>query len=392
MRTLINAGALLEVRLDAIVANWQLLQHRAGRARCAAVVKADAYGLGAAQVAPALYAAGCRSFFVAHLDEAIALRPLLADDAAVQVLHGLPPGAELEALVHGLVPVLNSLPQIDAWSRLATGLGRCLPALLQVDTGMARLGLDAGELERVVAEPMRLQGLSVQAVMSHLVSAEHPSDPLNAVQLQRFRNALKRLPAAPASLANSSGIFLGRDYHFDLVRPGAAMYGVAPVAGQSNPMQPVVRLRSKLIQLRRIDPGCGVGYGHAWTARRPSRIATLATGYADGWLRSLGNRARVHFEGWTLPLVGKVSMDTITVDVTDVPESLLCEGVLFDLIGGDLSVDEVAAAAGTIGYEILTSLGRRYARLHVHEDAARVRATCPREVPARSAEGRIVVG
>lgn len=367
VRALTNAGAWLEVRLDAIAANWQALQLRAGHARCAAVVKADAYGLGAAQVAPALYAAGCRSFFVAHLDEGIALRPRLADDAVVQVLHGLPPGAELEAVVHGLVPVLNSLSQIEAWRRLAAGLDRPLPALLQVDTGMARLGLDTDELDRLAGEPARLQGLSIQAVMSHLVSAEDPADAINAVQLQRFRAARQRLPAAPASLANSSGIFLGADYHFDLVRPGAAMYGIAPVAGRPNPMQPVVRLRSKVIQLRRVEAGCGVGYGHAWTAARPSRIATLATGYADGWLRTLGNRARVGFEGRILPLVGKVSMDTITVDVTDVPEALLNEGTLFDLIGDGIPVDEVAAAAGTIGYEILTNLGQRYARRYVGE-------------------------
>jgi len=359
-----RAGAWLEIDLDALCSNWRQLRDCAGAAECAAVVKADAYGLGAARVAPALYAAGCRHFFVAHLDEAIALRPVLAADATVFVLHGLPPGAEPEAVSHGLVPVLNSLPQIDAWRRLAHGLGQALPAVLQVDTGMARLGLAADELDTLSADPTRLQGLALSLVMSHLVSAEDPSAPINTLQLERFHAARLRLPAARASLANSSGIFLGPGYHFDLVRPGAALYGIAPVAGQPNPMQAVVRLRSKVMQLRRIDTGMGVGYGHAWTAQRPTRIATLATGYADGWLRSLSNTARVGFEGRTLPLVGKVSMDTITVDVTEVPEDRLGEGTLLDLIGEGLSVDEVAGAAGTIGYEILTSLGSRYARVY----------------------------
>lgn len=360
-----NAGAWLEIRLDAVCANWQLLRRRAGAATCGAVVKADAYGLGAARVAPALYRAGCRHFFVAHLDEGIALRPLLDADATVYVMHGFPPGAELEFAAHGLMPVLNSLPQLDAWRRLAHGLDRELPAVLQVDTGMARMGLSPDELETVAGDRARLRGIALQLVMSHLASAERQDAPINALQLQRFREALARLPLARASLANSSGIFLGADYHFDLVRPGAALYGVAPVAGQPNPMQPVLRLRSKVIQVRRIEAGVGVGYGHGWTASRPSRIATLATGYADGWLRSMSQRGEVEFEGRRLPIVGAVSMDTLTVDATEVPEGRLAEGSLVDLLGPGLTVDDAARAAGTIGYEILTGLGSRYARSYL---------------------------
>ncbi|MCM5681828.1 alanine racemase [Schlegelella sp. S2-27] len=360
-----NAGAWLEIRLDAVCANWRLLRQQAEGAVCGAVVKADAYGLGAARVAPALYRAGCRHFFVAHLDEGIALRPLLDTDAILYVMHGPPPGSEPEFVAHGLVPVLNSLPQLDAWQRLAHALGRELPAVLQVDTGMARMGLPADELEAVANDEGRLRGLALQVVMSHLVSAEDPAAPINARQLERFRSALARLPRARASLANSSGIFLGPEYRFDLVRPGAALYGVAPVAGAANPMRPVVRLRSKVIQLRRIETGTGVGYGHAWVASRPSRIATLATGYADGWLRSFGNRGEVEFEGRRLPVVGRVSMDAITVDATDVPEGQLAEGALVDLLGDSIGVDDAARAAGTIGYEILTSLGGRYARSYL---------------------------
>lgn len=361
-----QAGALLTIDLDAIRDNWLTLKGRLGAAAdCAAVVKADAYGLGARKVAPALYQAGCRHFFVAHLAEAIDLRPVLAADAAIYVLHGLHPGGEAECAAHGLVPVLNSLPQLTAWRSLARQSGRVLPAILQVDTGMARLGLAADELDRVAADHGLLAGIELKFVMSHLASAEDQASPLNRMQLENFRAALARLPATRASLANSSGIFLGSDYHFDLVRPGAALYGVAPVAGQPNPLRPVIRLQGKVLQTRTIKAGTAVGYSHTWTAQRPSRIATVAVGYADGYLRSLSNRGEVHVDSVRLPIVGNVSMDTITVDITDVPESRVGEGTLVDLAHPGHGVDDIASRAGTIGYEVLTSLGNRYSRAYV---------------------------
>lgn len=360
-----NFGAVLSIDLDAICDNWRSLKARLGNAECAAVVKADAYGLGAGQVAPALYRAGCRHFFVAHLNEAIELRPVLAADATLYVLHGAHPGAEGEFVRHRLVPVLNSLPQVLAWQKLARDLDKVLPAILQVDSGMARLGLSAEELALVAAEPGRLQGIALKFIMSHLASAEDQASPVNIAQLESFRAALKRLPAAGASLANSSGIFLGRDFHFNLARPGAALYGVAPVAGQVNPMRPVIHLQGKVLQTRRIESGTAVGYSHTWTAARPSRIATVAVGYADGYLRSLSNRGHAGFEGIRLPIVGNVSMDTITIDVTDVPAGRLGEGALIDLADPLNGVDALAGRAGTIGYEILTSLGKRYARRYI---------------------------
>lgn len=364
-RNLTNAGAVLTIDLGAICDNWRVLGGRLAGAVCGAVVKADAYGLGAARVAPALYHAGCRHFFVAHVGEGIDLRPALPVDASIYVLHGPHPGAELECVVHGLVPVLNSLPQLDAWRGLANGLGKRLPAILQVDSGMARLGLAADELDTVASTPDALQGLDLRFIMSHLASAEDQGNPANRAQLERFRAALRRLPPAKASLANSSGIFLGGDFHFDLARPGAALYGVAPVAGQANPLRAVIKLQGKVLQTRTIDAGTPVGYSHTWTARRRTRIATVAVGYADGYLRSLGNRGQASFEGVALPVVGNVSMDTITIDVTDVAEARLAEGGLIDLAGPLDGVDAIAARAGTIGYEILTSLGRRYARNYV---------------------------
>lgn len=362
-----RAGALLTIDVGAICDNWRSLQAAVGAAQCAAVVKADAYGLGATRVAPALAAAGCRTFFVAHLDEALALKPVLPAHAAVLVLHGPTPGTEAEFESRGIVPVLNSAAQIAGWRALARRLDRELPAFVQVDSGMARLGLSPAELQAVAADAQSLAGIRVAGVMSHLACAEDQANPANREQLQRFRAARRLLPAAPASFANSSAIFLGDDYHFDLVRPGAALYGIAPVAGASNPLRPVVRLQGKVMQTRDIEPGTPVGYGHSWRCGQPTRIATVSVGYADGWLRALGNRGAAWFNGTLLPLVGKVSMDTITLDANAVPAGALQPGVLVDLINEQQDVDTVAAQAGTIGYEVLTSLGQRYARRYVGE-------------------------
>lgn len=359
------AGAILTIDLGAICDNWRTLAALTGEAECAAVVKANAYGLGALQVAPALYQAGCRHFFVAHLNEGIVLLPALPEDATVYILHGLPPGSEPECLRHRLVPVLNSLPQLQAWRALGRARGRRLPAVLQVDTGMARLGLSEAELREVADVPGALDGIDLRYIMSHLVSAEDHSQAINDQQLTRFRAALSRLPSAKASLANSSGIFLGPRFHFDLVRPGAALYGVAPVAGQKNPLRPVIQLHGKVIQTRTIEAGAAVGYGQKWTARRRSRIATVAVGYADGYLRSLSNRGCLSFAGEQVPLVGNVSMDTITVDVTGLPEDAIHEGTLLELANPVHGVDAIAERAGTIGYEILTSLGNRFARRYI---------------------------
>lgn len=370
-----RAGAVLGIDLAAIVANWRLLRARAGGAECAAVVKADAYGLGAAQVGPALAAAGCRVFFVATLDEGIALRAGFAQaarsgegvaeevpPAAIFVLNGAAPGYETELLQHGLMPVLNSLGALEAWGMLSDMLGVRLPAALHVDTGMSRLGLPPAELATLAAEPERLDGVTLTLVLSHPACADDPSHELNRRQRDALVAARSHLPTAPASFANSSAIFLGDDYVFDMVRPGAALYGVAPVPGTPNPMNPVVRLDARILQVREIDSGMTVGYGASHRTDRRSRIATVGVGYADGLPRSLGNRGSGYIGDHRVPLVGRVSMDLITFDVTDVAEDLARPGATIELLGARQSVDDVAAAAGTIGYEILTSLGTRYAR------------------------------
>ena len=356
-----RAGAVLEVDLGAVVANWRRLAALHPSGPVAGVVKADAYGLGAAAVAPALASAGCRHFFVATLDEALALRPLLPG-ATLAVLGGPLPGTEADYVAHDLTPVLNTLAEIDAWGAAARQAGRALPALLHVDTGMARLGLDPPALAALRDDPGRLDGIDLRYVMTHLVSAELPADPLNAAQARRFAAACALLPPAPRSFANSSGIFLGPAFGSDLARPGAALWGINPTPGQPNPMRPVVRLRVRVLALRTIGPGESVGYNATFTAARPTRIATAAIGYADGWRRSLSNCGTAVFDGARVPLVGRVSMDLTTFDATDHPG--IVPGAWLDLIGPGQDVDAVADAAGTNGYAVLTGLGARVQRVY----------------------------
>ena len=355
-----DPSAVLHIDLAAIVANWRALAARAAPGAVAGVVKANAYGLGAVQVARALHAAGCRHFFVAHLSEGMALRSGLGAGPMIAVLDGFAPGADEKA---GLVPVLNSLGDVLAHGAAGRSAGRAQPALLHLDTGMARLGLDAGEQVRLAADHSLLAGLDLLYVMSHLACADEPAHPLNAEQAARFARACAGLPRLPRSFANSSGLFLGADYASDLARPGCALYGINPTPGAPNPMLPVIRLEAPILQIRDIPAGASVGYGASFVAARPSRIATIAVGYADGYLRCLSGQGVAAYRDMILPMVGRVSMDLITLDVTDAPG--IAPGDVLQLIGGAApSPDDLAARAGTIGYEILTSLGDRYRRAY----------------------------
>jgi alanine racemase len=361
MATPDHAGAVLEVDLAAVVANWRLLCTLHPNGPVAGVVKADAYGLGACPVARALYDAGCRHFFVALFDEAMAIRALVPD-ALVAVLGGLIPGGERDYLAHDIMPVLGSLPEVGVWSHLANSVGRDLPALLHVDTGMSRLGLDARELAVLQQDHARLAGIELRYVMTHLVSSEVTHDPLNEHQLERFAAACAGLPPAPRSFANSSGIFLGSRWGSDLARPGAALYGINPTPDRPNPMTLPVRLRARVLAVHDVPKGASVGYNATWCAERPTRVATVGIGYADGWRRSLSGRAQAFFDGTPVPLVGRVSMDLTTFDVTDAPA--VGAGSWLELIGPSQTPDDLAVAAGTNGYEILTSLGRRFHRVY----------------------------
>jgi alanine racemase len=360
-----HATTFLRIDLDALASNYRLLAARAAPARCAAVVKADGYGLGVGAVARTLSAAGCETFFVAHLDEAVTLRQELSEAVAapeIYVLNGLMPEDEQIFRDYGLMPVLNDLGQIERWARDCRAQGPH-PAAVHLDTGMSRLGLAADEQATLMGEPDRLRGIPLRCVMSHLACADTPEHPLNRQQQRDFAAAIKRLPKAMASLAASSGIFLGPDWHFDMVRPGVALYGVAPVETIPNPMAPVVGLYGKIIQIRRVDAPRTVGYGATHRFAGPTLVATVAAGYADGYLRSLSGRATAYIGDVAVPLIGRVSMDLITLDISPVAGAKV--GDLVELIGPHVDVDAVAKTAGTIGYEILTSLGRRYRRHYV---------------------------
>ncbi len=354
--------AELTVDLDAIAANWQILRLQHPSGPVAAVVKANGYGLGAAKVAARLHREGCRHFFVAHLAEATAISDLVPG-AMLGVLNGLAPGTEADYLARGLTPVLGSLREVAAWQRTARRAGSVLTALLHIDTGMSRLGLDARECASLQADPALLDGIALRYVMTHLVSSERSLDPRNEIQRRDFLEACAHLPAAPRSLANSSGIFLGTRFGSGLARAGAALYGINPIPGLNNPMRPVVRLRARILQVRDLPEGATVGYNATWTAPRPSRIATAGIGYADGWMRSLSGRGSASFDGKAVPLVGRVSMDLTTFDVTECPGA--AAGAWLDLIGPGQTVDAVAGAAGTNGYEVLTSLGQRFGRTYL---------------------------
>lgn len=342
-----GAPGVLTISLGAIVANWRLLGGLQPGQAVAAVLKADAYGLGAAAIAPALRGAGCAHFFVAHKAEGIALRDTLGPGPMIAVLNGFAPGLGCDVW-----PVLNSLGDVRAWA----GLGR--PALLNLDTGMARLGLPPAEQQRLADDRGLLAGIDLRYVMTHMACADDPAHPLNPIQRDRF--AAAAFPGVARSLAASSAMFLGPGYASDLARPGAALYGLNPTPGRPNPMRPVVTLTAPILQLREIPAGATVGYGATWVAKRDSRIATVAAGYADGYLRSLSGQGWAMLAGVRVPMVGRVSMDLLTFDVTAAPPPAPGDSLV--LIGPGVTADDLGLAGGTIGYEMLTGLGKRYHR------------------------------
>ncbi len=363
----IEAGGLLTIDLAALQANWRLLEQQAVPVECGAVVKADGYGCGLEEVGKALAKAGCKTFFVADLAEARRLRPAVRE-AAIYVLDGALPGTGPAFAEINACPMIGSLLELAEWDRFVAGSKWHGGAGIHVDTGMHRLGMSVGE---VIALAPRLQkeNHGFTLLMSHFACAETPEHPLNAKQISLFREIRVLFRGLPASLANSSGIFLGAGAHCDLVRPGVALYGVNPTPGKPNPMLPVVTLQARIVQVRPVAKGETVGYGGVWAAKRPSRIAIVAVGYADGYPRAASSTSETAggeaiVAGKRCPIAGRISMDLMAIDVTDLPEGDARRGEYATLIGGDITVDDVAAFAGTIGYEVLTRLGRRYHRIY----------------------------
>jgi alanine racemase len=361
------ATGVLTVDLDAICANWRKLEKTAVPAECAAVIKADAYGCGLDPVARALALAGCKTFFVATLDEARAARAALPS-AALYVLGGFVQNTGEAYAKIDAKPVMGDLNELAEWDVFCRRSGWTGGAAIHIDTGMNRLGLTRVEAQGLIPR-INAGDHGITLVMSHLACAESLNHPLNSRQLASFREIAGVFSGVPASLSNSSGIFLGAPFQFDLVRPGAALYGVNPTPEADNPMQAVVELKARVMQIRDIERGESVGYGGTWTARRPTRLAIVSAGYADGYLRAGSSNdgtrgADVMVAGKRCPIAGRISMDLMAVDVTDIEKNAVRRGHMVTLIGDGITVDELAHHFGTIGYEVLTNLGPRYARVY----------------------------
>lgn len=359
-----EARATLFVDLNAIQSNYRRLQELAPHSVCAAVVKADAYGLGATTIASFLMAQGCKHFFVADVEEGIALRAKLPTTANIYVLHGAIPGQEPITEHHNLIPVLNCREQLEAWLRLCHVRGRFLPAAIQVDTGMSRLGFSFGELLAAYDKEDSLSGLPIVLVMSQLACAEQ-RDEINSQQLRRFHKAVDLFPTASLSLANSAAIFAGREFHFDMVRSGGGIFGFS---GSLNPPfvpAQVLHLQTRIIQVRQIERGDAIGYCHSYQADRAMRIATVAIGYADGVPRSLGNRGQMFIHDVPVPIVGTVSMDLTTIDVTALPEEWTSRGTPVDLICPEQPLETLASQVGMLNDELAIAIGSRCRRVYL---------------------------
>ncbi|MFN4009724.1 MAG: alanine racemase [Pannonibacter sp.] len=372
-------GSRLTIDTDAIAANWRKLRDRIGiSVTCAAAVKSDAYGCGLAPVVRALAGAGCTTFFVALPQEGVVVRREVPG-AIIYVLNGLLPGAAPLYAEARLRPVLGSLAEAEEWALFCRRRKVMLGAALHIDTGMNRLGLSEADTRRIAADSAMLQAFDLTLVMSHLACGSTASSPFNAEQLARFKSLRELFPGTPCSLANSAGIYLGPDYHFDMVRPGIALYGGEIIEGAPERLRPVVKLEARILQIRQVPADVSVGYGQAQVTRRPTRLAILSTGYGDGYHRRAGgadNRADGQpsaygaVAGYKVPLFGRVSMDLLAVDITDVPADLTRRGAFIQLYGPDIDMTDIAGAAQTIDYELLTSLGQRHQRIYAPLSAA----------------------
>jgi alanine racemase len=361
------ATGVLTVDLDAIVANWRKLEKTAVPAECAGVIKADAYGCGVGPVARALAGAGCKTFFVATLDEARSARAAVPS-AAIYVLNGFFQNCGDAYARSDAKPVIGDLNELAEWDVFCRRSGWTGGAAIHIDTGMNRLGLTVAEAQGIIPR-INAGDHGITLVMSHLACAESLNHPLNSKQLATFREIASLFSGVPASLSNSSGVFLGPQFQFELVRPGAALYGINPTPEADNPMQPVAELKARIVQIRNVERGESVGYGGTWTTRRPTKLAVVSAGYADGYFRAAGGSdgtrsAEVMVAGKRCPIAGRISMDLMGIDVTDLPNNAARRGHMVTLIGEGITVDELAHHFGTIGYEVLTSLGPRYARVY----------------------------
>ena len=349
--------------LSKIASNFAKIEAYLPHAKSSAVVKANAYGIGMLPVSKALFQKGCSDFFVATIDEGIRLRQSLPD-VNIFVFNGVFPKTEAIFTEHNLIPVLNDLGQIETWGHWSSKRNQNMPAVLHIDTGIWRMGLPPQELAVLLQDLERLAGFNLHYIMSHLACSEQQSHPQNGRQLQLFQDILQQLPRTPTSLANSGGILLGSEYHFDLVRPGKALLGVGTVVAPAIGLEPAVQVYAQILQVRDMPAGHSIGYDAQYKTETPIRLATLGMGYGDGIIRAYSNCGKVYIAGHECPIVGRVSMDLIAVDASLVPERFLNPGFWAEFVGEHISADEQAAASGTISREIYTNLGERNYRIY----------------------------
>ena len=359
------SNSFLEINIDSIIHNYQLINNKVGNTECAAVLKADAYGMGASVIAKALDKVGCSTFFVATIDEGIELRACFSkNENQIAVLSGLLEGSEDIFYSNKLTPVLNDTEQIKKWAIYNKQKKISAPSILHIDTGMNRLGLTIYELYDIIKNSTELKELHVGWIMSHLACGDQPRDIMNEKQLSVFLNAKKEFPNVKASLANSAGVFLGQSYHLDMVRPGIALYGSGSGSIPSKPLKQVIKLYSRILQIRTLSTGASVGYGASYRVSEATRVATVGLGYADGYLRSLSNCSWVFFNGLRLPVIGRISMDYITIDITQIASGKIKTGDFIEIIGDKFTLDDLATVANTVPHELLTRLGTRHHRIY----------------------------
>lgn len=365
MQAYSTSSGILTVDLSALGYNYQLLQKTVGQ-KCgvAGIVKADAYGLGMAPIVKKLTELNCPQFFVATLEEALALRKINTD-TPVAVLNGLYHGAEKEYLAHNIMPVLNSLEEIMRWKKQAKDTSTPMPAIIHFDTGMNRLGLGTKETERFFDSPTFSTGLDIKMLLSHFSCADEKENILTFKQNEKFKILAEKFPAAQKSIANSSGVFRDKIYHHDIVRPGYALYGGNPTPETNNPMKPVVKLAARILQVNHVERGESVGYGATHIFDNSMTIATVALGYADGFMRSGSAATTLYWRGKPCPVLGRISMDLVSVDLSALADSTPQTGHFMDILGPHQNIDGLADDMRTIGYEILTSFGARYQREYV---------------------------
>lgn len=354
----------LTIDLNALEYNYKLCQKTAGNGcQVAAVVKADAYGLGLAHMAPILWKAGARCFFVATIEEAERLRLLLAE-AEIVVLNGFKPGEEGMYFEYRIIPAICSLEEMDRAKEYARRAAQKLRIFLHLDTGTNRLGIEREHVKGLSERVEDYYSLKLAGVMSHFACADEDHE-MNDAQYRLFQELCVHFPDVPKSLANSFGLFRSADYALDIARPGMALFGLNPMPGQKNPMRPVVDLKVPVLQIRSVRQGETVGYGATYSFQKDAKLAVVSLGYADGFLRALSNKGHLYWKDYALPIRGRVSMDQTVVDLSEVPEKNYPQvGDMLEVIGTHQSADDLAEAAGTIGYEILTGLGTRYHRVY----------------------------